>query len=74
MRKLSIDEIKALQYRKLRNAGLFTLFASLYVMCYVMYQVTFNPVVDKPALLVVFTWGTLIGLFSIVSLFSIRNK
>ena len=74
MNKLSIKQQQALQYRKLRNAGLTTLFASLYVILYSMYQVTFNPLVDTAAILVVFTWGTLIGLFSIVSLFSIRNK
>lgn len=75
MKKLSIDQIRAKQIRSVRIAGYTTLFSGMFI---VLYAFTHAGLTDsqlvKENLFVILIFGMLVTLFSIVSLFSNRNK
>jgi hypothetical protein len=75
MKKLSIDQIRTKQIRSVRIAGYTTLFAGMFI---VLYAFTHAGLTDsqlvKENLFVILIFGMLVTLFSIVSLFSNRNK
>lgn len=75
MKKLSIDQIRAKQIRSVRIAGYTTLFAGMFIVLYSFIHagLTDSQLV-KENLFVILIFGMLVTLFSIVSLFSNRNK
>ena len=75
MKKLSIDQIRTKQIRSVRIAGYTTLFAGTFIVLYSFIQagLTDSQLV-KENLFVILIFGMFVTLFSIVSLFSNRNK
>ena len=75
MKKLSIDQIRTKQIRSVRIAGYTTLFAGMFIVLYSFIQagLTDSQLV-KENLFVILIFGMFVTLFSIVSLFSNRNK
>lgn len=75
MKKLSIDQIRAKQIRSVRIAGYTTLFSGTFIVLYSFTQAGLNASTQlKENLFIVLIFGMLVTLFSIVSLFSNRNK
>ena len=75
MKKLSIDQIRTKQIRSVRIAGYTTLFAGTFIVLYSFIHagLTDSQLV-KENLFVILIFGMFVTLFSIVSLFSNRNK
>ena len=75
MKKLSVDQIRAKQIRSVRIAGYTTLFSGTFIVLYSFIQAGLNASTQlKENLFVILIFGMLVTLFSIVSLFSNRNK
>ena len=75
MKKLSIDQIRTKEIRSVRIAGYTTLFAGTFIVLYSFIQAGLNASTQlKENLFVILIFGMLVTLFSIVSLFSNRNK
>ena len=75
MKKLSIDQIRTKQIRSVRIAGYTTLFAGMFIVLYSFIHagLTDSQLV-KENLFIILIFGMFVTLFSIVSLFSNRNK